>query len=766
MATIDRTRQLSEDEHRAFWDGKTHSYIPVGELRVPEGLELWTDAASTVDPITFEVLRHNLWNANEEHGSIVANLAVSPIAMETRDFQTAILSADGEILFFGPYLQYLAGFMDMVAKYIIEQRGSDIRPGDMWLVNDPWIGTAHQPDVNLLCPVFVDGKLFCWVANNVHQNDIGGTVPGSFCTNAQDIFFDPVVIPPCRIVRDGKIERDIEDFYRRQSRTPVNLALDLRACIAGNNAAKARIENMVERYGPSTVKGVMNGLLDASQSSFIDLLATIPDGTWSERCYQEVAVTGDRGAYRVEMQMRKEGDQLFFTNENTDPEVGAINLPFAAQRGTALAVLNVLTLAEHLGVIGGAARQVQFAPTSGTITCPDYGVAVSPAGIFATELSIAMVNALVMKMLLCSSSEEARSKAISTTPAQWHIHLHAGVNQRGSYYVGPMLDAIIGTTGATTSRDGDFANGVWWIPEGRGPNVESYERDWPILYLYRREDSGSGGAGRFRGGNGGRVAYIPHKGEVGIGVYSAEGIPKSAGILGGQPGATGETNMIRQSDVRGQFLDGRLPGDKTEVTGESVEVYGKGEPLLVDDETYLEWNWGGAAGYGDPLLREAERVVADVAGGGILAEDAEREYGVVLRDGELDVEATVARRDEIRRGRLTAAGIDREPANMDAVPADGDLVIGEEIWVDRSAGSYRCARCGETLGELGGHPKERAAVHEHGVAELGRHFKDPSIFVDDEILWRETYCPGCATRLGTELAKPGDELLADIRLMP
>jgi N-methylhydantoinase B len=767
MATVDRSAgTMSEEEHRAFWDGQAHSYIPIGELRVPHGLELYEDAATDVDPITFEVLRHNLWNANEEHGSIVANLAVSPIAMETRDFQTAIITADGEILFFGPYLQYLAGFMDMVVKYIIEQRGADIRPGDMWLVNDPWIGTAHQPDVNLLCPVFVEGKLFCWVANNVHQNDIGGTVPGSFCTNAQDIFFDPVVIPPCRIVRGDEIERDIEDFYRRQSRTPINLALDLRACVAGNNAAKDRILSMVERYGAATVKGVMNGLLDASQSSFTELLATIPDGSWSERCYQEVAVTGDRGAYRIEVHMRKEGDQLIFSNENTDPEVGAINLPFAAQRGTALAVLNVLTLAEHLGVIGGAARQVRFEPTPGTITCPDYGVAVSPAGIFATELNIGMTNAVVMKMLLCSSSEDVRSRALSTTPSQWHIHLHAGMNQRGSYYVGPMLDAIIGTTGATTTRDGDFANGVWWIPEGRGPNVESYERDWPILYLYRREDTGSGGAGRFRGGNGGRVGYIPHKGQVGIGVYSAEGIPKSAGILGGQPGATGETNMIRASNVRAEFARGRLAGGLAGVSGDTAEVYGKGEPLLVDDDTFLEWNWGGAAGYGDPLLRDPERVVADVAAGGVSAEDADREYGVVLDGGALDPSATASRRDEIRRARLSAAGLDREPARMDAVPTAGDLVIGEEIWVDRSAGAYRCARCGEELGALGGHPKERAAIHEHGVAELGPHFKDPSIFVDDEILWREVFCPGCATRLGTELARAGEELLADIRLAP
>jgi N-methylhydantoinase B len=768
MATIDRTKTpMSEEEHRAFWDGQTHSYIPAATLRVPDGLELYKDADAEVDPITFEVVRHSLWNANEEHGSIITNLAVSPITLETRDFQTAIITGDGEILFFGPYLQYLAGFMDMVVKYIVEERGADIRPGDMWLVNDPWIGTAHQPDVNLLCPVFVEDKLFCWVANNVHQNDIGGTVPGSFCTNAQDIYYDPVVIPPCRIVKNDQIDRDIEDFYRRQSRTPINLALDLRACVAGNHAARARILGMVERYGASTVKGVMNGLLDASQSSFTELLSTIPDGTWSERCYQEVAVTGDRGAYRIEMHVRKEGDELIFSNDGTEPEVGAINLPFAAQRGTTLAAINVLTLAEHLGVIGGAARQVHYEPVPGTITCPNYGVAVSPAGIFATELSIAMANAVITKMLLCSNSEVVRSKALATTPGQWHIHIHAGTNQRGAYYVGPMLDAIIGATGATATSDGEFANGIWWIPEGRGPNVESYERDWPILYLYRREDVGSGGAGRFRGGNGGRLAYIPHKGEMAVGVYTSEGVPKTPGILGGNPGATGETNLLADSDVRAGFAAGRLPGSFGEMGGTHVQTYGKGLPLMVDDAAVLEWNWGGAAGYGDPLTREPDRVAADVAAGMVTPEDAHREYGVVLSGADVDADATARRRDELRRGRLVAAGVDRELAPMNAQPPTDDLVIGEDIWVDRASGNYRCAHCGEELGSLeNGHAKEHAAVHEHPVADIGPRFRDPATFVDDEIVWRQVFCPGCATRLATEVARPGDELLADIRVSP
>jgi N-methylhydantoinase B len=768
MSTIQQPQMTKgEREHRAFWDGTAHSYIPADVLRVPDGLRIFTDAETEIDPITFEVIRHSLWNANEEHGEIVTNLAVSPITLETRDFQTAIITGDGEILFFGPYLQYLAGFMDMVAKFIVETRGADIRPGDMWLVNDPWIGTAHQPDVNLMCPVFTDdGQLFCWVANNVHQNDIGGTVPGSFCPNAVDIFWDPVCIPPIRIVRDKQIDRDVEAFYRRQSRTPINLALDLRACIAGNNAAEARILGLIDRYGARTVRGVMNRLLDSSQASFREILQTIPDGEWSERCYQEVAVSGERGAHRIEMHMHKTGDRLTFTNDGTAAEVGAINLPFAAQRGTTLAAINVLMVPEHLGVIGGAARQIDYEPSSGTITCPDYGVAVSPAGIYATELNIAMANAVVTKMLLCSRDESVRARVLATTPAQWHLHIHAGTNQRGVYYVGPMLDAIIGTTGATATADGTFANGVWWIPEGRGPNVESYERDWPILYLYRREDSGSGGAGRFRGGNGGRLAYIPHNGEVGVGVYTSEGVPKTMGILGGVPGSTGETLLLDGSDVREAFARGELPGSLDELNGTRRRPFGKGDALPVAESTVIEWNWGGAAGYGDPITRAPAAVATDVAHGTIPAASAEREYGVVLDEsGAVDSAATTTRRTQIRHERLRAAGIEREPRAIDGSgsrPAGG-LLIGSDIAVDEAARTFACAHCGEPTGSFATHALARALAVDVPVQSLGERFTDPAYFIDDPIVWRHLYCPGCATRFGGQVARPDDEPLAEFK---
>src|SRR5207248_2710516 len=136
-----------------------------------------------------------------------------------------------------------------------------------------------------------------------------------------------------------------------------------------------------------------------SQSAFGSFLATIPDGSWSERCYQEVAVTGDRGAYRQQLTVHKDGDILVFDNAGTDPQAGAINLPFAGWRGGTLGALNVLLMADHMGAVGGAVRNLRFEPTPGTISCPDYGAAVSPAGVFATELAISMANSVITKML-------------------------------------------------------------------------------------------------------------------------------------------------------------------------------------------------------------------------------------------------------------------------------------------------------------------------------------------------------------------------------
>lgn len=310
------------------FDGRNKPYIPDDELTIPGDVDFHSETADELDPTTYEVIRHSLWNINKEHGNTIENLAVSAITLETRDFNPAIFQEDGDFLYFGPYLQFFGGVLDLGIKWVLENRSDDpgIQPGDMFLHNDPWVGTPHQSDVNLLCPVFHEGEIFCWVGNVMHQSDVGGTVPGSFCQNADDIYDDPVPIPPVKVVEDGEIRQEIEDKYRRHSRMPKQLSLDLRAGIAGNNHARNQIKNLIDEYDAATVKRVMREISSDAEQSFADVLEKIPDGTWQEKAYHEAAKTGDRGTYETHLTLTKDGNTLTFENEGTDPNTGAINL--------------------------------------------------------------------------------------------------------------------------------------------------------------------------------------------------------------------------------------------------------------------------------------------------------------------------------------------------------------------------------------------------------------------------------------------------------
>ena len=402
----------------------------------------------------------------------------------------------------------------------------------------------------------------------------------------------------------------------------------------------------------------------------------------------------------------------------------------------------------------------------------DYGVAVSPAGIYATELGVAMANAVVSKMILSSNDPALRKLALSTTNAQWQIHIHAGTNQRDEYYVGPMLDTMIGSSGATPYRDGHFADGQWWIPEGQGPNVEGYERDWPILYLYRKEHQDSAGAGKFRGGNGGILAYKPHKGKVGLGVYTAEGIPKTVGLLGGSPGTRGETILVKGSNIQDILKSGRLIDSIEELHGERPALTGKGPALSLDNADVLEWNWGSCAGYGDPLDRDAERVRQDVLAGTTSKAFAESVYGVALTSSlEIDSEKTASLRLQIRRKRLADAGapiphdLEKRVQSNFTVPQNA-VTIGDTFLIDKSSGitNICCLHCGEVLASEEQNYKDHVPVREEDVGNVGLKAVSLDRFVDAEVVYREYFCPSCAVLLSTEVARKGDEHLHEFTL--
>ncbi|HYC81587.1 MAG TPA: hydantoinase B/oxoprolinase family protein, partial [Solirubrobacterales bacterium] len=300
-----------------------------------------------------------------------------------------------------------------------------------------------------------------------------------------------------------------------------------------------------------------------------------------------------------------------------------------------------------------------------------------------------------------------------------------------------------------------------------GPNVEAYEADWPILYLFRREHADSGGAGRSRAGNGGEIAYVPHKGESFLGLATNEGIPKTPGMFGGDPGSIMVTRVIQGSDLRARFAAGQLPQDLDELEGTELEIGGKPDGFPVGDDDVLYWNWLAPSGYGDPLTRDPEAVLADVAAGAISARAADDLYAVKLaEDGSVDHEATAKKRERKLLERLRECGSEREELAPTVAPADGAEAIGDAYLIDRDEGLFRCHRCATSLGSLEGNPKLEMASRERPTASLNPAYPEPSAFVDDEVVFREFCCPGCGVRLATETAYPGDAPFHELRLDP
>src|SRR5437870_4898922 len=210
-----------------IWDGVQRGYIPGETLRIPDTLKLHTGIVD-VDPVTFEVIRYSLMNTNLEHGQTIQRLAVSPVTMITRDFQPSIITESGDLVLLGPYLQYFSNAQALTIKWILENRSENpgIEQADMFVSNAPYVGTPHQPDTIVAAPVFVGDELFCWVANVMHQADVGGSLPGSFWVGPTDVFPDPPPFPPFKLVSRGEVRGDLEEMFLRQSRLPANAHMD------------------------------------------------------------------------------------------------------------------------------------------------------------------------------------------------------------------------------------------------------------------------------------------------------------------------------------------------------------------------------------------------------------------------------------------------------------------------------------------------------------------------------------------------------------
>ncbi len=745
-----------------------------------------TGLPTRVDPVTFEIVRHRLWSINDEAGHTLERVSGSLIASEVHDMNTSIMNARGESLVLAPYMLVHAISMETLAKDVVAQYQDNpgVHLDDMFLSNDPYVGAQHQMDVVVLGAIHWHGELIGWVGSTIHQIDMGGPVPGQVQVGARDIYGEQPLFPPMKIVEGGVLRNDLVRLYLRMSRAAEMVRLDLTAMIAANNVAKARVLELCGRYGVDTVKAVMDDMMDVAEAKFRARLRELPDGTFRHRSYLEY----EDEIYTGVLAMTKRDDELIFDIRGSSGQAPAvINNPIHASLSDITCCVMTYLCWDIPWVPAGINRVITVRSDPGTILHVAWPGGVSKATTSSTQTMINLADNALGKLL--AASPQYRERTMANWVGSLTTEELAGLDQRGDPFYAVALDTYFGGAGARSWKDGIDTGGYVGSIYELAPNAEAYELQYPLLYLFRRHQPDSGGAGRFRGGTGCTLAYVIHDVDrLPYKLPHASGAeqPESVGISGGGPSQTNQFVIKRNTDVRQRFRQGEIPQDLATLAGQLDILSAISQTSMGPDDAFQVQTQSGG-GYGDPLGRDPARVLGDVLNGVVTVEGARRMYGVVVdaAAGTVDEAGTGRLRDALRAGRrararpvgpLVGTGLAQDAGeNGDTGGTHGaarPASATEFLLIDRradggsgsgsGAGLVFVCQCGAVLGDAGRNFKDFTLLEEGPIKEAGMHVNPYD--VGGRFVYRQFYCPSCLTRLETEVALKGEPLLWDLQL--
>jgi len=711
-----------------------------------------------IDLVTFEILRHRLWEINDEMAMLAARISGSPAVYESNDFNTAILTADGEGLFTGVYVIRQASALDVLVQSVIKKFAGDICDGDMFLTNDPWCGALHAMDYAVVAPVFWKDEIVCWTGVVMHEIDVGGPRPGSWSVGAHDAFQECTLIPPVKVVNAGRLNKDIETIYLRNTRTPDMNALNLRAKIAAQVTTRERLRDMIREYGKDTFIDLQHQIIDYVRTSLRRRIAKLPDGVWFSHGFLDHDGVEDK-VYRFKLKLTKKGEKLIFDFTGTSKQAGgSINCAYSGLIGGVVQTVFPLLCFDLPWSHGAVADCIEIISEPGTVNNATFPAATSMATVNSCQLTGNVIWEAFMRMFSCV--EELRDEVSGLCYGGVAMAVLAGKRSNNRPFVNMFTDSV-GGGGARGYRDGIDTCGNLVAPSYSIPNAERIESLFPVLYVYRKERPETAGAGKWRGGVGIEYMIVPHKGLGDIETIffgSAAAHCETKGVSGGFPGSVQRHLVLRETDIAGQFSQGRIPLANNEVECKSLEMpQAKDATTLRPGDAWVCFCDGGG-GYGDPLDRDPQHARLDVLRGLCTAAEIERLYGVKIgNNGTVDKEATKSLRARKRKWRFEHGrrlGNDWKPG----VSFEGEQLFpyGETlaVRVTKAGPAIGCVRCGHVLCGAAEDPRQRALLVEEpmsALSPLNVHGRN------DDFIVREYCCPGCATVFSTDVQLRSDD---------
>jgi N-methylhydantoinase B len=537
------------------------------------------------DPITLAVLQARFTAIVEEMGEALLRTAYSQILNASRDFSIALCDASGALVAQADHLPVHVGAMPYAVQAVAKVFAAGAGPGDIYLVNDPWHGGSHLPDLTIIVPVFEpSGPLRFWSVVRAHQSDIGGATHGAYNAAATDIWQEGIRIPPIRLGEDGVVREDLLAMLAANTRLPRDFRGDMMASVGAARLGERRLLEAFARHGAAEVSAAGEAILDLSEAQARRMVETWRDGSWSAS-----SVLDDDGRGHDDITIRatvtKQGSSIRVDLTESDPQVSSfVNSSYANMRSSVAIALAYL-LDPAIPKNDGVFRLLDVVAREGTVVWAREGAPVT--------LSTNHCGQEILEAVIKALAQTCPDRAMAAWGKRFRIAITGQDPRRGRPFVWHLFHARPGG-GASPAGDGWLCGGEWQAAGGiKYGSIEMAEARFPLFFETHELRANSGGAGRYRGGDGGAVTIRVESDGVAHGNTAGDGVRHGpAGILGGADGAPHDYVLHRADGTR-----------RVLATKESG--------VAIQPGDLLDLKACGGGGWGPPAERSAAAIAKD-----------------------------------------------------------------------------------------------------------------------------------------------------------
>ncbi len=530
-----------------------------------------------IDPITRSVVQHRLSSIVKEMGEAMLRTSYSQILNSSRDFSLAICDTHARLIAQADHIPMHVGALPW-ATLAVEERFNDIAPGDVILLNDPYHGGSHLPDLTAFVPFFDGDKRLLWTIVRAHQSDIGGATHGAYNPSATEIYQEGLRVPPIKLYEAGKLREDLLDLIALNIRNPREFRGDLAAMVGAAHLGERRLKRLFGEFGGEVVEAAMETILDAAEQQARAVVSTWKDGVF----YGEAFLDDDghgRSDIRIAAKVTKKGSDIEVDLSDCDPQSTSFVNSSHANMQAACSMAFAFLIDADIPKNSGALRPLKVIAKQGTVVWADPG---RPVTLCTSHPSNEIVEAIVKAM-----SASCPERAMAGWSRRFRIAIQGENPRNGRPFIWHLFQARPGG-GASSGGDGYSSIGEWHSAGGiKFGSLEVAEVRFPLYFRHHEFRADSGGDGQFRGGLGVALDLVMEIEKPARGNTAGDGVRYGpCGMLGGEDGATHHYRLLSE---------GREPRVlRTKETG-----------IEIRPGDCLEVRSSGGGGWGPPAKRSA-----------------------------------------------------------------------------------------------------------------------------------------------------------------